>query len=80
MTAELYEGYGWIKVKRHKMDESKSWEERYQDLDKHHIEETTFLIEEVRKLAKEIDLIKRAVIREELDQLDEEYRELTKEN
>lgn len=47
-----YEGYSWIKVKRYKMDETKSWEERYKELEQHHIEETTFLIEEVRKLSE----------------------------
>jgi hypothetical protein len=46
-----YNGYKWIKVRQHKFDPSKSWEENYRDLEKHHVEETTFLIEEVRKLA-----------------------------
>lgn len=41
-------GYSWIKVKKYKMDESLSWEERYKQLEAHHIEETTFLIEELR--------------------------------
>lgn len=54
-----YDGYGWIKVKRYVMDESLSWEERYQQLDQHHITETTFLIEEVRKLAKQLEITKR---------------------
>jgi hypothetical protein len=45
-----YNGYDWIKVKRYKMDVDKTWEERYNELHQHHIEETTFLIEEVRKL------------------------------
>lgn len=30
-------------VKKYEMDESKSWEERYKDLEVHHIEETTEL-------------------------------------
>jgi hypothetical protein len=46
-----YSGYSWIKVKRYKMDESLSWEERYKQLEQHHIEETQFLIDEVRNLA-----------------------------
>ena len=50
-----YQGYQWIKVKHHKPDPKKSWEERYKDLEKHHVEETSFLIEEVRKLAKLLD-------------------------
>ncbi|NJR17228.1 MAG: hypothetical protein HC785_16935 [Calothrix sp. CSU_2_0] len=33
---EILETYKWIKVKPYQLDESKSWEERYQDLDKHH--------------------------------------------
>jgi hypothetical protein len=49
--AEDYSGYKWIKVKHYKMDESLSWEERYHQLEQHHIEETTFLIETVRELA-----------------------------
>jgi len=50
-----YVDYNWIKVKRYVMDESKSWEERHKDLTEHHIKETAFLIEEVRKLAKRLD-------------------------
>lgn len=52
---EQYEGYGWIKVKKYKMDESLSWEERYKKLDEHHVQETSFLIDEVRKLADMVD-------------------------
>jgi hypothetical protein len=43
--------YKWIKVKQYKDDESLSWEERYNKLNEHHIEETTFLINKVRELA-----------------------------
>lgn len=50
-----YEGYKWIKVKRHVDDPSKSWEERFRALEEHHVKETTFLVDEVRKLAAEID-------------------------
>ncbi|HUS34500.1 MAG TPA: hypothetical protein VM680_04030 [Verrucomicrobiae bacterium] len=46
-----YDGYKWIKVRQHKFDPARTWEENYRDLEKHHIEETTFLIEEVRKVA-----------------------------
>lgn len=42
--------YSWIKVKRYVDDESLTWEERYKRLMEHHIEETTFLIDEVNKL------------------------------
>jgi hypothetical protein len=50
---EDYSGYKWIEVKHHKVDPNKSWEENYKDLEKHHVEETTFLIEKVRELARE---------------------------
>ncbi|AMV17616.1 hypothetical protein [Planctomyces sp. SH-PL14] len=50
-----YEGYGWIKVGRHRDDPALSWEERFRILDKHHVVETQFLIDEVRRLAKECD-------------------------
>ncbi len=52
---ELYSDYKWIKVKRYQMDESKCWQERYKDLDEHHVKETSFLINEVRSLAKKLD-------------------------
>lgn len=47
-----YSNYKWIKVKKYVMDENKSWEERYKELDEHHLKETTFLISEIRKLAQ----------------------------
>jgi hypothetical protein len=52
----ILNSYKWIKVKRYVDDESLSWEERYQRLDKHHIEETNFLIDKLREIVKEIDL------------------------
>lgn len=52
---ERYSDYKWIKVKRHTDDPSKSWEERYKVLEEHHLEETTFLINEMRALAKQLD-------------------------
>lgn len=36
--------YSWIKVKQHKFDPNKSWEENYRLLEQHHKEETEFLI------------------------------------
>ena len=41
--AKEYEGYSWIKVPKYVMDESKTWEERYKELEQHHIVETTLL-------------------------------------
>lgn len=52
-----YEGFGWIKSGRHRDDPSLSWEERHRILEEHHVKETTFLIDEVRRLAKEIDAL-----------------------
>ena len=49
-----YDGYGWIKVPKYVMDASKPWEERYKDLEAHHVRETTFLINKVRELAAEL--------------------------
>jgi hypothetical protein len=49
----MYEGYAWITIPKYKMDPSKSWEERYRELEKHHIEETSFLINEIRRLSKD---------------------------
>ena len=60
MAANTYDGYGWIKVPRYVMDETKSWEDRYRQLEAHHIQETTFLIEKVRELAAELAGIKPA--------------------
>lgn len=50
--AEKYQGYSWIKVKRSKpidVDGVPHVSEA------HHVEETTFLIDEVRKLAARVD-------------------------
>jgi hypothetical protein len=51
---EILDTYKWIKVKRYKDDESLSYEERYRMLEQHHIEETTFLIDKIREIVKEI--------------------------
>ncbi|HKD36688.1 MAG TPA: hypothetical protein VKB78_07800 [Pirellulales bacterium] len=53
-----YEGYGWIKVGRHRDDPTLSWEERFRILEQHHLAETGFLIDEIRRLAKEYDRLK----------------------
>lgn len=52
---ENYIGYAWIKVPRYKMSPKKDWEARYKELEEHHVMETTFLINEVRKLAAELE-------------------------
>jgi hypothetical protein len=45
-----YSGYSWIKISPYKDDENLSFEERFLALQKHHIEETEFLIAKVREL------------------------------
>lgn len=52
---QQYAGFGWIKVGRHRDDPALSWEERYKILESHHIRETQFLVDEIRRLAKECD-------------------------
>ncbi|MCA9093538.1 MAG: hypothetical protein KDA68_08640 [Planctomycetaceae bacterium] len=54
---ESYRGFRWIKVPRYAMDESLTWEERYRQFEEHHVRETTFLIEEVRNLARKLDAL-----------------------
>ncbi len=49
---EILETYKWIKVKKYKDDENLTWQERYKNLEDHHIEETTFLIEKIREITK----------------------------
>ena len=49
---EDFSGYKWIKVKQFKFDKELSWEENYKELEKHHMEETTFLIETIRHLSQ----------------------------
>lgn len=59
--SEHYDGYKWVKVRTHSdepirnEDGTRNWEAMYNLLKKHHFEETIFLIEEVRKLAKLLD-------------------------
>jgi hypothetical protein len=52
--AEILESYKWIKVEKYRDDPSLSWEERYKKLEKHHIEETEFLINKIRELIKNV--------------------------
>lgn len=54
MASNPYDGFRWIKVPKYVVDESKSWEDRYKDLEEHHIRETTFLIDKVRELAAKL--------------------------
>ena len=51
---EILETYKWIKVKKYKDDDILTWEERYKRLEEHHIEETSFLIDKIRNIVKNI--------------------------
>ena len=63
--------YRWIKVKKYADDPSKSWEERYRALEKHHEAESKFLIDHCMSLSDQIDdLIKLA------DDLEEQVTDL----
>jgi len=50
-----YSGYGWIQVKQWKEKPAAPLADNYESLKKHHEKETTFLIEEIRKLAAKLD-------------------------
>ena len=50
---EILNSYKWIKVPKYVDDQNLSWEDRYQKLNAHHIEETTFLIEKIRAFVKD---------------------------
>jgi len=51
---EILDSYKWIKVKKYEVDENLPAEEKYQLLEKHHKEETEFLIRKTRELARKI--------------------------
>lgn len=52
---EHYSNFKWIKVKRYQADPNLNPEENLQKFEEHHVEETNFLIDEIRRLAKEYD-------------------------
>lgn len=51
---EILNSYKWIKVPKYQDDVSLSWEERYNRLNEHHIQETSFLIEKIREIVKDL--------------------------
>ena len=51
---EILSTYKWIKVKPYRMNELLSWEERYRELEKHHIDETNFLIKKIRDIVGQL--------------------------
>lgn len=48
--AEIKESYKWVKVKKFVDDKTLSWEERFNALQKHHVEETAFLIDKKKTI------------------------------
>jgi hypothetical protein len=46
----ILETLSWIKVAQYRDDPSKSWEERFRELEKHHVAETEFLIKKIRAI------------------------------
>jgi hypothetical protein len=55
MFSDQFNDHRWIKVKQFRDDSTLSWPERFAALERHHLEETAFLIEKVRELARHID-------------------------
>ncbi len=54
---EILNTYKWIKVKRFKDDVNLSWEDRFKALEEHHVQETSFLVDKIRELVKNINNI-----------------------
>jgi hypothetical protein len=50
---EVLNSYRWIRVNHYHM-KGGEWEQRYRSLEAHHIEETEFLIQKVRDLARRV--------------------------
>ncbi len=48
-----------IPIQKYVMDESLSWEERYRLLEKHHEEETSWMIGEIKRLELDPDEMER---------------------
>lgn len=51
---EILSSYKWIKVKQPDFDGCDNTQEEFDMLDKHHIQETEFLINKCRELAAEL--------------------------
>lgn len=47
---EILNTFKWIKVKKYEDNPKLTWEERYKVLEKHHLEETQFLINKIRSI------------------------------
>lgn len=73
LKSEKYNDFSWIKVKRFRDNPTLSWEDRFILLNKHHLQETEFLVDEIRKLAQEYDDLAQAI---ELDNPGDEWTEV----
>ena len=51
---EILNSYRWIKVKRFKPEDYETFEDKYNALNEHHIEETNFLIEKIRDIVRDL--------------------------
>ncbi len=58
MSDFKFEGYSWIKVPKHKINKEQDPAISLKELEAHHIQETTFLINKVRELGKMLEEIK----------------------
>jgi hypothetical protein len=47
-----------IPIKKYKDDESLSWEQRYENLMKHHEEETKWLLSQIESLEENLDYLR----------------------
>lgn len=56
------------KIKNYTTDETKSWEERYKELDAHHVAETTLLLEKIRDLEATVESLSA-----ELEEVNDEF-------
>lgn len=57
---EILNTYKWIKVPKYDILEAGDHpDEKYEHLEKHHIEETTFLIEKLRQIVRDEIIVKK---------------------
>lgn len=57
---EILNTYKWIKVQKYNVLEAGDQpDEKYKHLEKHHIEETSFLIEKLRQIVREEIIVKK---------------------
>ena len=52
--SDILKRYNWIKVKKYNSAEHVTMEEKFVALEQHHVLETTFLINKIRDLVKDL--------------------------